>query len=164
LIELTNATYRSAFYEPTLPPDVQIWVPSDIFMREDAELSLFAILQNSLQYFGPVYDPLFSANGSRTLPFPSGNITVYGADNFVNALACFNQVQYCNPNNDKCTKITHLSYAETEVQELDINEHQALTVSRFSTPSVISTAFWTGVGSLGIAGIPPSFCIVTQGL
>jgi hypothetical protein len=85
---------RTAFYTPDAPPGIQTqWDPIPTFRRSDAEVSMFAVRQRLAEYFAPVFDPLFMANGTQN--FTLNGLTLFMADHLFNAMACIDQVQFC---------------------------------------------------------------------
>jgi len=68
------------------------------------------------------------------------NVTLYTSDYFVNPLGCIDQHQFCNPANQKCTKLDSYDSAVRSAQaDLELNPMQFGTVSTLSLSLVLST-------------------------
>ena len=79
-------------------------------------------------YEAPVADPFFAASTPYNLPTGDGvNETYYSANQYVNALACIDQHQFCNPSNGKCTPLSGNLQVPTHLPELGLNDAQAST-------------------------------------
>lgn len=127
------------------------WVPIPPFERADAEVSIYVIAQNSITYLGPVYDPLFLADGD--LAIQVGNTTSYIPNHFFNTMGCIDQYQFCNPNNRGCTAATSLIKAYDQgIDILDLNAQQKAVLNRTSFAFVGCSSFWNGIGYLGVGG------------
>ena len=96
---------------------------------------------NSVIYEAPVDDPFFAATTPYYLPTGDGvNETYYSADQYVTALACADQHQFCNPSNGKCTPLSGASQVFTYLPGLDLNDAQASTaITMEVTISFINT-------------------------
>ncbi|CAK7219891.1 hypothetical protein SCUCBS95973_003974 [Sporothrix curviconia] len=77
------------------------WTPIPELARDNADLALLFFSQNSAQYFGPVFDPFFFANGTFTEQFENG--LLYTPNAFVQTMICADQYTLCNPNTNTCT-------------------------------------------------------------
>ncbi|KAL8686954.1 MAG: hypothetical protein Q9218_006742 [Villophora microphyllina] len=83
------------------------WVPSPTLNRTDGDISLFFLASNSVLYEDPVADPFYAATHPiQPLLRDGKNRTYYSPDANVSAMACVDQHQFCNPNNNKCTQLT----------------------------------------------------------
>ena len=125
----------------------QIQWPSWLYTGSDADITMCLVSQNSVRYTEPVYDPLFLANGSRfTAPF------YYGSNPF-NALACEQQVQFCNPTTGRCTNLTHAAQAYNESTRLDLTAAQSDAMERSAVLLGLTDVGMLGVGTLGASGL-----------
>lgn len=84
------------------------WVPIPSLNRTDADVTIFFISFNNIEFVGANDDPIFSAHikSKSTLGVP-----VWKPDQNVSVLACAEQNQFCNPNvaqgsPSRCTKLT----------------------------------------------------------
>lgn len=123
-MKLSNSTTNS--WKPIAPLD-----------REDADISLFLLSSNSIYYLNPVSDPFFSANQKVVVPInytSQGNVnmTWYQPDDYVNALACIDQHQFCNPNNDRCTPLTASDATRIATASLGLNARQRAFTNRMT--------------------------------
>ncbi|KAM5360695.1 hypothetical protein ACJZ2D_013573 [Fusarium nematophilum] len=117
------------------------------FDRDDIDLSICFISQNSVGYNKPVHDPLFLANGSKILNV-SETQTAYFGNNYFNTIACQDQIQFCNERAGKCTNVTHAAAAFFDSQNIDLNLNQELVVNRTAMLLGLTTTAELGVGSL----------------
>ncbi|KAH6982411.1 hypothetical protein EDB80DRAFT_825066 [Ilyonectria destructans] len=122
------------------------------FNQTNADVSICFISQNSVGYPSPVYDPLFSANGSTSWEYPNGE-NLYCGDNLFNTIACLEQVQFCDPRTVKCTSVTHPLAAYFESMALGLNVNQRATLIRIALLMGLVDIGTLGVGSLGAAGL-----------
>lgn len=96
---------------------------------------------NDILYLGQVHDPIFQATTARrTLKDNGKNYTLYTSDNFVNPLACIDQHQFCNPNNNRCTDLN--SYP-TAVESAWAN--LALNPVQYTFVAVLSLHLYFGI-------------------
>lgn len=61
-------------------------------------------------------------------------------------------MQFCNPQNGKCTNLTHGAASLGETQLLGLNLNQGIVVNKTLTLLGFSVTSQLGVGSLGAAG------------
>ena len=96
---------------------------------------------NSMRYYGMVKDPIFQATMEIEPILDAGrNVTLYSSDYFVNPFACVDQHQFCNPMNNKCTKLDAYTPAVLAAQkDLEYNPMQYGTVSTMSLILYLST-------------------------
>jgi len=122
--------------------------PEKLTSNGDADITACIISQNSVRYAEPVFDPLFLANGSRyAAPFYYGN-------NYFNVIACEQQVQFCNPVNGKCSRLSHAARAyEESIAELDLNLVQATAVLRSALLLGLTDVGAMGLATLGASGL-----------
>ena len=119
---------------------------------------MYNILPNSVAYFGKSYDPLFPATGSYTSVMSSDEkMTIYFGDKMVTTLVCHDQIQYCNPQNNKCTPETYpVAAAREALETLGLNAYQIALVWRIGLVLVDKHMFESGIGALGVSGKSPS--------
>ncbi|KAK7192149.1 hypothetical protein PSPO01_01721 [Paraphaeosphaeria sporulosa] len=118
-----------------------LWQPDKVLRRDDGDLSLMFLMANDILYYGMVEDPIFQASIEiKTILDAGQNVTLYSSDYFVNPLACMDQHQFCNPSNDKCTKLDAYAQAIVAAQkDLAYNPMQYGTVSTLSLELYLST-------------------------
>ncbi|KAK5053680.1 hypothetical protein LTR84_001641 [Exophiala bonariae] len=83
-------------FEAGTQPQPDVWIPLPQLTRPDADLSLFSLSSNNIQYLGPIDDPFFSAHKM----LQSDDMTSWKADGpeeFVHFMACTDQHQFCIP-------------------------------------------------------------------
>lgn len=149
--ESENLGYALMSYVYFAGLDTNSWSPIDALNRTDADVSLFLLALNSVYYQNPVTDPFFNASIPENVPSADGaNSAYYVSERPVNALACIDQHQYCNPTNKQCTPLN--SYALTHVSlnenRIGLNEDQMVTLLRLDfIPQFLST--YASVNSRG---------------
>lgn len=99
------------------------------------------LMANDILYYGMVEDPVFQASiDIKTILDAGENVTLYSSDYFVNPFACVDQHQFCNPVNNKCTKLDACTPAIVAAQkDLEYNPMQYGTVSTMSLVLYLST-------------------------
>ena len=120
------------------------WKPVDALNRTDADVSLFLLAPNSVFYEAPVTDPFYAATApSPPINSDGSNLTYYTSNQFVYALACTDQHQYCNPTNKQCTPLTSVTLASHSLQEnkISLNQAQMVTVLRLDLITYFLTTF-----------------------
>ncbi|KAH7112716.1 hypothetical protein EDB81DRAFT_670601 [Dactylonectria macrodidyma] len=122
------------------------------FDRDDVDIAFLYIMQNSVTYPQPVYDPMFLATGSRVWVYDDGSKGYFG-DNPLNMMACYEQSQFCTPKTDKCTSLTHPAAAWAESQSMGFNTRQQTLVNRTAMLMGLAGVAEYGVGSLGPSGL-----------
>ena len=86
------------------------WDPIPQFNRTDADVTIFFITFNDIQFVEKNDDPIFSAHTLDISPLI--DVPAYLPDNNISAMACAEHHQYCNPNivgqgaTDRCTELT----------------------------------------------------------
>lgn len=110
------------------------WQPDKAVLRDDGDVSLMFLSANDILYYGEVKDPIFAATSPIRSVMDNGkNVTLYTSDYFVNPLGCVDQHQFCNPANQKCTKLDSYDSAVRSAQaDLEYNSMQYGTVSTLS--------------------------------
>ncbi|KAJ4290356.1 hypothetical protein N0V90_010572 [Kalmusia sp. IMI 367209] len=118
-----------------------LWLPDKAVRRDDGDLALIFLMANDIRYYGKVEDPIFLATGDLFSIIDAGqNVTLYTSNFFVNPLACIDQHQFCNPSNNKCTKLDAYTPAVISAQkDLEYNPMQYGTVSTLSLELYLST-------------------------
>lgn len=109
-------------------------------------MSLFLLTPNSVRYDGPVTDPFFNATTPFNLPNDDGtNSTFYLSTDWVYALACTDQHQYCNPTNKQCTPLNSFSLAHQSLDEnkIGLNEAQMVTLLRLDLLTEFLTTYYS---------------------
>lgn len=98
-------------------------------------MSLFFLAANSLTYGAPVSDPFFSANIPRIFSTPGNNgtnRTTYESDDYINALGCIDQFQYCNSKNNECTALIGSGGALDAILALNVSDKQLEIAARIA--------------------------------
>ena len=75
----------------------------------DSDLTIIFLAPNAIKYNHPTSDPFFSANFYVELGSYGGvNLSYFSADEYVSAMACADQYQYCNvaDASSECTPLT----------------------------------------------------------
>ena len=109
-------------------------------------MSLFLLAPNSVRYEAPVTDPFYAAGKPLELPNNDGtNFTYYTLDYLVNALACADQHQYCNPTNKQCTPLTSFFLASQSLLEnnTSLNQDQMVTALRLGLIVQFLTTYYS---------------------
>jgi hypothetical protein len=121
------------------------WQPDKAVLRNDGDVSLMFISANNILYYGEVKDPIFYATMDIKSVLDNGkNVTLYSSNWFVNPLGCVDQHQFCNPSNQKCTKLdSYMTAVYSAQQDLELNPFQYNIVSTLS----IQLPFTTTSGS-----------------
>jgi hypothetical protein len=135
------------------------WEPIALFSRNDSIVSLFNILSNSVNYPGPVDDPIFLAsieNHSKKDP----NEIVYFGDYFATTLVCLEQFQFCNPQSGSCTAETHPKEAMAlATRDIGLNKYQKDVMLRIGGTIAETSMYDSGPGSLGVSSKRVNFII-----
>ena len=92
-------------------------------------------------------DPFYAATTPSGLNDTSGfsNFTYYISDRWVNALACTDQHQYCNPTNKQCTALNSysLTHKALDENEVGFNEAQLVTMLRLDSLAQFLTTYYS---------------------
>ena len=134
------------------------WYPVDALNRTDADVSLFLLAPNSVRYEAPVTDPFYAATTLINLPNDDAtNFTYYTSDQNVNALACIDQHQYCNPTNKQCTPLTSFGLAHKflNVNNISLNDAQMVTALQLDFLTGLLTTYYS-VNSRGASALRAS--------
>jgi len=134
-------TFRSIDYNSGDSDRDNVWHPDKSLLRNDADISMVFISANNILYRGKVNDPIFNATMYiKSISDNGKNISLYSSNYFVKPLACIDQHQFCNPNNQKCGKLDSYSTAVRSAQQhLDFNPFQYNVVSTMSLHLVGTT-------------------------
>lgn len=151
------------------------WVPIPSLNRTDADVTIFLISFNNIEFVGANDDPIFSAhiNSTSTLGIP-----VWKPDQNFSAMACAEQNQFCNPNKpqgspSRCTKLTasELLWENNRLEDIQLlqeNETKKLHNTSISlnsfqeviagyASSAISVGMYYSVFSRGAASLKGEF-------
>ena len=108
-------------------------------------MSLFLLAPNSVSYEAPITDPFYLATTQFSLNDTDflSNLTYYTSDRLVNALACTDQHQYCNPTNKQCTALNSSSLTHKALNEnkVGFNEAQLVTMLRIDFLTQLLTTY-----------------------
>lgn len=89
--------------------------------RTDADIILYFLAANSIEYASPVDDPWFSAH--RNLSY-----NTWASDSYQQALGCTDQYQICNPNTGQCYPLDGF-HSEKPRPQIGLNEYQNQTAA-----------------------------------
>ncbi|RFN51402.1 hypothetical protein FIE12Z_4329 [Fusarium flagelliforme] len=136
----------------SLSPNHLLWKPIPDFSRTDADVTVHFLSQNDLAYMAPVYDPWFSANGTRNAS--SQGVTVFGPDRDVDTMVCADQYVLCNPSTASCTSPAGVLNLVNNMtwNTLNFSATQLFTANRMLYSLVQSNTYNT-VASLGTAAL-----------
>lgn len=128
----------------------QTWFPVSAVKVKNADVSVAFLAQNSIQYTLPVSDPWFSAHQFFNYSLPNNPIILYGPDQFLNAMACIDQYQMCNPTTSPyaCTIVGSELDMREGFLEIGLNDYQMATALRVSYVLRLTTNYLT-LNSLG---------------
>src|SRR6266487_114263 len=126
------------------------FTPIPEIARDDADVSLIFLTQNSLAYTNPVDDPFFAAHETHTPHevVPGDINPLYCSDNLVSVMGCMDQHRICNPTTPDGLHCTSwgISQIFMEFEYLGLNNAQS------NTAFVILRADRDGVMSNSITG------------
>jgi hypothetical protein len=145
-------------------PHNGIWQPVKEILVPSTDLTLMLIAPNSVIHFDPNDDPVFAAS----IRMDARGSIGYLPDRWVSPIACVDQHQLCNPNNDECTPLLdRQSVIDSAMEDsMALNLEQVVTVQRFGMVLLESSPFyhtiWTRTQSFlraqekvaGISGQP----------
>ena len=116
-------------------------------------MSIFFLAQNSIQYNAPVDDPFFSAHIAEYVVVDGINESYYLGDDYVNALGCIDQHQFCNPtypgfdgNTTGCTTLTSYETAISELNGLLLSEFQMAAAGRIVSNLIFENMSYSVLG------------------
>jgi hypothetical protein len=104
-----------------------VWIPAPQLNRTDADVSLFFLAPNSIEYDSPVDDPWFSAHRETNVTRNGVFYEWFFTDYFIHVLGCVDQYQFCNPTTENCTPLSGLNAANETMQYLQFNNYQFQT-------------------------------------
>lgn len=99
------------------PLESTLWESIPELVQTSADLTLIFLAPNAIKYSYLNNDPFFSANYYVELgSFNGVELSYFSADEYVNAMACRDQYQYCNGDDKKrCTPLTAYQQADAAV-------------------------------------------------
>lgn len=140
IIFISEAGYllTAQSWQPDYPwSDNSDWIPSDEFIRNNADISVLFLNGNGILYRDQNNDPFFEANRyevNETIDLGSGpeKVTKYRLNDWISVMYCTEQYSICNVANSKCTKPMGLSQLTMAVNntDLNLNPTQRLTAFR----------------------------------
>lgn len=130
------------------------WKPIDDLNRTDADVTVFYLNSNGMRYTSPVSDPFFYAQ-REIVPLQPLGIKPYAASNLTSVLACTDQYQIQNPNNNMATELTAANKANAQAMQIGLNNLQAAALLRLVLPSYDSLIF-SGADGLSSAALRAS--------
>ncbi|KAJ4295392.1 hypothetical protein N0V90_007404 [Kalmusia sp. IMI 367209] len=107
---LSPAQYY-ALADPDTDAYDQIWTPIEDLLVPNADMSIFFLSPNDIQFLAPVNDPWFSATTPATgiqVSNLDGLLDTYMGDDPTRAVVCVEQYQICNPNLPAASRCTPL--------------------------------------------------------
>lgn len=134
--------------------EASAWQPISELARDDADMTILFLSQNSVTYFGPVFDPFFLANGSNTEPLSDTQV-LYMPNAYVQTMICADQYTPCNPNSNTCTPAGGLKTLQQDVlvaNTLGFNATQFATAKRI-IDSISRAGTYNSVNGLGAAAL-----------
>jgi|SRR5579862_3651755 len=131
------------------------FAPRAEFNRTDADVSVIFIIPNHVSYLSPVFDPVFSANGTNSITIPGLSDPVYEADKYLGIIGCADQFQICLRPNKSCTALGSQSNLGNEllpkITNLSHNPSQTASAIRLLFATV-STGTFDSVNGLDAGG------------
>ncbi|PMD41895.1 hypothetical protein L207DRAFT_458517 [Hyaloscypha variabilis F] len=116
-----TGTYVRGYTLVALPDT--LFDPIPALNRTDADVSIFLLSGNAVQYVNPVRDIWFLTAASPA--FESGATdNGYTSAQLVSVLGCAEQHQICNPTNEQCTDLSRLSAMLTQINNIGLNTPQ----------------------------------------
>ncbi|KAH8772420.1 hypothetical protein F5882DRAFT_452292 [Hyaloscypha sp. PMI_1271] len=102
-----------------------VFDPIPALKRTDADVSIFLLSGNTVQYIYPVTDPWFMTGASPAYSIWTGGAGGYRSALLVSVLGCAEQHQICNPANEQCTDLSGLSAIATQTNNIGLNTPQS---------------------------------------
>lgn len=136
------------------PYQTRGWQPISDLNRTDADVSIFYLNSNGMRYTSQVYDPFFRAQ-SEVIPLVPVTIKIYEASNLTSVLACTDQFQIQNPNNNMATELTSANKAVAQALQICLNSLQTAALLRLGLTGYESLIF-SGVDGLSGAALHAS--------
>ncbi|KAM0405885.1 hypothetical protein ACHAPZ_002635 [Fusarium culmorum] len=115
-------------------PYNSVWQPVDELLVPDTDMTLMLIAPNSVVHLKPNDDPVFAAS----IPMNAQGATGYLPDRWVSPIACVDQHQLCNPNNEKCTPLLD----RQRLVENAMKDSLALNVAQIVTAQRLMVVLW----------------------
>jgi hypothetical protein len=117
-------------------------MPISTLNPKDADMTIIFLAPNAIKYNYPTSDPFFSANFYVELGSYNGvNLSYFSGDEYVSAMACTDQYQYCNiasgTEEPECTALTgyQQAFAGLNSTRLNLNNIQYGIASRIALTS-----------------------------
>lgn len=154
-IELTCDTFRAL--QDTAPQigtsdSNSTWEPIPALARTDADVSIVMIAFNAVLFVDANDDPVFSANIVNEAVIGGVDTIWYSSDNYISSIACTDQYQICNPNNNQCTELRGYMAMNTVVQTIGLSPLQITTVILISMAnqftSITNAVYGRGASAL----------------
>jgi hypothetical protein len=142
LINYSSAEWNNSHGSP--------WIPDPTFVIPESDMIAIFLALNGMLYRGPVYDPMFLANGSDSDIQDDGSL-IYRPTNEGNVMVCGDQHQICNPSNAVCSKFSReagISSIALGTNALRLNAAQQATADRFYG-SITEAGLYNTVNDLG---------------
>ena len=110
------------------------WIPVSALQERNADVSIYFILMNSVNFLEPCEDPVFAAH----VPFDAVPTISYRADRPVSVMSCIEQNRICNPVNERCSPLhgrsqmtVHKESSPTNlILDLNLNVQQIAALER----------------------------------
>jgi hypothetical protein len=127
------------------------WEPVAALQNATGDVSVFFVASNSITYLEPVDDPVFAAH--QVIEYDTGP-TQYGPDQLVNAIACVDQYEICDPTQSPLSCTIHGNFHQVVegTQELGLNFAQLAAAERIVVPFSMITTYAT-VNALSTAAL-----------
>lgn len=109
------------------------WDPIPAFNRTDADVMFAAISGNAMRVEATCEDAIFGAHLLDSEVIDENEVfNSYFLDRIVGTIACTEQYQICNPNNDKCTTLSgHFDLMDSTL-DLTLNNMQVMIAERIT--------------------------------
>ncbi|CAK1358405.1 hypothetical protein CB0940_06977 [Cercospora beticola] len=104
------------------------WQPIDELKFDDADTTVAFLAANKVLYTEPVFDPMFSANGTYPIKGTLDNQTYLEPDHYFTTVACTDQLRLCNSATGKCSPLDGMTTIRFD--PLELNDKQIATVER----------------------------------
>jgi hypothetical protein len=128
------------------------WDPIKPFNSTTGDVTLIMIPSNGVRYEQPVDDPIFAAHDEIILDTIQGPKSIYLPDKSAPLLGCLDQWQFCNPNTERCSKLSSPNAVIFELLDTDFwnnNSVQEATYNRFLARTELRTVH----GSVDTRGV-----------
>jgi hypothetical protein len=108
------------------------WQPIEELRLDNADISVFVIMQNSVRYRSLVSDPLFNAAKQKNGWSPTEAFA---------AMACTEQWQFCNPTNKQCTDLSGNVPVTSQLDNLGFTSDQKQIADQILAANIVATIF-----------------------